>query len=240
VAGSTSVQPYAELLAEEFSARYPGDDIDVQGGGSSAGIQATESGTADVGMSSRDLNEKEKYLWNVEIARDGLAIIIHPENPVVNLTFSQIQAIYTGAATHWSQLGGEEHRIHIIAREDGSGTRSAFDSLVMEDIRISPRAIIQDSNGAVRQLVANDRHSIGFISLGLVDATVKAIQINGITANWENVQNGSYNLFRPFIFVTDGPPAGDVKRFIEFTLSEAGQQILIDEGLIPSAGGTNP
>jgi phosphate transport system substrate-binding protein len=244
VAGSTSVQPYAELLAEEFSARYPHEYVDVQGGGSSAGITAAGSGTADIGMSSRELTESELSMWHVEIARDGLAIIIHPHNPVTNLTLAQIQDIYTGTVTNWNHYGGEDHRIHVAAREEGSGTRSAFDSLVMEDIRITPRAIIQDSNGAVRQFVGNDRYSIGFISLGLVDDTVKPIQINGVTASWENVRNGLYNLFRPFIFVSRAQPEGEAKRFVDFTLSEAGQEIMIIEGLIPSGpvsnGGEGP
>jgi phosphate transport system substrate-binding protein len=209
--------------------------VDIQGGGSSAGITATESGTADIGMSSRDLNETEKQMWNVEIAKDGLAIIIHPDNPINNLSLSQIKDIYTGNVVNWNELGGADHRIHIIAREEGSGTRSAFDSLVMNDVRISPRSIIQDSNGSVRQLVASDKNSIGFISLGLTNESVKAIQIDGVAASWENVQNGSYTLYRPFIFVSNGPPTGESKRFIDFTLSEEGQNILITEGLIPAA-----
>jgi phosphate transport system substrate-binding protein len=240
VAGSTSVQPYAELLAEEYAIINLRDEIDVQGGGSSAGIIAVGSGTADIGMSSRNLYENELSMWHTEFARDGLAVIIHPDNPIKNLTISQIQEIYTGSITNWAYFGGEDHRIHIISREEGSGTHSAFDSLVMEDIRITPRAIIQDSNGAVRQLVASDKNSIGYISLGLVNATVKAIEINGIAASWENVQNGLYNLFRPFIFISKETPEGCAKSFIDFTLSAEGQKILIDEGLVPSVSGVNP
>jgi len=235
VAGSTSVQPYIELLAEEYMLLYPEKNIDIQGGGSSAGITAAETGTADIGMSSRYLRRSEEELWSVEIARDGLAVIVHPNNPVTDLTLEQIRGIYTAGITNWSEIGGRQARIHIIAREEGSGTRTAFEDMVMSDIqRITPRAIIQDSNGAVRQLVAGDINSIGFISLGLVDNTVKAIKLNGIAATRENVLNGSYSLFRPFLFVTkDIPPTGYTMDFINYILSPAGKELMINEGLIP-------
>jgi len=233
IAGSTSVQPYAEILAEEFSHIYPECEIDIQGGGSSAGITAAESGTADVGMSSRDLNEKERWLWSVEIAKDGLAIIVHPNNPVSDLTPDQIRDIYSAAIIDWSEVGGNGAEIHVIAREEGSGTRTAFEGLVMGGAWITPRAIVQDSNGAVRQLVSNDKNSIGFISLGLLDKTVKALRLDGVIPSWESVTDGSYSLFRPFLFITEAEPAGIIKQFIDYTLSPGGQQLLIDEGLIP-------
>jgi phosphate transport system substrate-binding protein len=235
IAGSTSVQPYAEVLVEGYAVLYHDDAIDVQGGGSSAGIAAAESGTADIGMSSRDLNEKEQELWFVEIAKDGLAVIINPNNPLTDLTITQIRDIYSTKISNWSELGGSPAKIHIIAREEGSGTRSAFESLVMGEAEISPKAIVQDSNGAVRQLVADDKNSIGFISLGLVDQTVKALTLDGIVPNRENVINGTYSLFRPFLFVAGKEPVGAVKQFIDFTLSPNGQKLLEHEGLISSA-----
>lgn len=239
IAGSSSVQPYAEVLAEDYSLSHPESEIDIQGGGSSAGITAVETGTADIGMSSRALNENEQALWSVEIAKDGLAIIINPQNPVQDLTLDQIRDIYTTQISDWSELGGPRASIHIIAREDGSGTQSAFESLVMRKAQITPRAIIQDSNGAIRQLVSGDRNSIGFISLGLVDQTVKAIRLDGVAPTRENVINGSYSLFRPFLFVANGPPTGLTKQFIDFTLSSEGQQLLVNEGLIVQIEGMN-
>jgi len=232
VAGSTSVQPYAEILAEEYALLHPDQAIDIQGGGSSAGIAAAESGTADIGMSSRSLKEKEQGLWFVEIAKDGLAIITHPQNPVSYLTMEQIRNIYIAAVTDWSELGGNKGRIHVITREEGSGTRSAFEELVMDVNMTTPKAIVQDSNGAVKQLVADDPNAIGFISLGLVDHTVKAVHIDGVAASLENVKNGSYGLYRPFYFVTGDQPDGLSQRFIDFTLSEEGQRMLTKEGLI--------
>ena len=246
IAGSTSVQPYVEILVEEYALQYPDKIIDVQGGGSSAGIQAVESHTAEIGMSSRNLRETEQHLWTIEIAKDALAIIINPNNPLitpgnpdVSLTLNEIRGIYTADYTNWNQLGGPDARIHIITREVGSGTRSAFEELVMDSRRITPRAIVQDSNGSVRQLVSDDPFSIGFISLGLVEIgerPVKALRIDGVAATRNNVLNGDYSLFRSFLFVSLEKPAGNVMQFIEFIRSPEGQTIMSDEGLIPEFG----
>ncbi|WP_100303841.1 phosphate ABC transporter substrate-binding protein [Lacrimispora celerecrescens] len=237
VAGSTSVQPYAEILAEEYMALNPDAVIDIQGGGSSAGITATKTHSADIGMSSRALTDEEKNLWNVEIAKDGLVLIVNPRNPIQDLTADQICDIYAATITDWSQLGGSKSKINIIAREEGSGTRSAFAELVMGEKEITSKAIVQDSNGAVRQLVADDPNAIGFISLGLVTDEVKALHLDGIEATRENIMNGSYRLSRQFLFVTDGEPTGLNRKFIDFTLSSEGQKLLSKEGLIPSAEG---
>jgi len=236
IAGSTSVQPYVEMLAEEYAHLYPDMVFEVQGGGSSAGITAVESDTADVGMSSRNLKESEQHLWSVEIAKDGLAVIVNPGNQVANLTIDQIRGIYTADIINWNQLGGPDHRIHLITREEGSGTRSAFEEMVMDGRRISPRAIVQDSNGAVRQLVAGDVFSIGFISMGLVDVgedPVKALKIDGVAPSRDNIIDGSYKLFRSFLFITKNEPTGPVEQFIDYVLSPEGQRLLSNEGLIP-------
>jgi len=166
VAGSTSVQPFAEILAEEYMKLHPDISIDIQGGGSSSGIKAAQSGTAAIGMSSRDLKGDEQSLWSAEIARDGLAIIVHPDNPVDQLTRAQVQDIYIKAVDNWAQLGGQDGNIHLFTREEGSGTRDAFVSLAMNNADITPKAMVQDSNGAVRQLVGDDPGAIGYISLG--------------------------------------------------------------------------
>ncbi|MCL2050550.1 MAG: phosphate ABC transporter substrate-binding protein [Lachnospiraceae bacterium] len=233
VAGSTSVQPYAEFLAEEYEKLYPGQHAEISGGGSSVGINAVESGVADIGMSSRSLKDYELDFWSTVIAKDGLAIIINPGNPITNLTREQICAIYSAEITNWSELGGEDRKIHVMAREEGSGTRSQFAELVMGNIRITPKAIVQNSNGAIKQLVASDLSSIGFISLGVVDETVKAIEIDGVPASIANVRNGTYALYRSFLFITKEKPEGMTKDFIDFVLSDAGKELLINEGLIP-------
>jgi phosphate transport system substrate-binding protein len=232
LAGSTSVQPFAEVLAQDYMALHPGITVDVQGGGSAAGIMATQSGTTDIGMSSRNLTGNETTLWSVEIARDGLAIIIHPDNPIVNLTLEQIRDIYSGKINNWSVLGGKQAEIHVFTREDGSGTRSSFESLVMGKTEIMGRAMVENSNGAIRQLVSDDPNAIGFISLGLVDKTVKALDLGGVAPTREHVIDGTYNLSRPFLFISLKEPTGLAKDFINFTLSEKGKQILNAQGLI--------
>jgi phosphate transport system substrate-binding protein len=193
---------------------------------------ATKSGTTDIGMSSRTLVGDETSLWNVEIARDGLAIVINPDNPINNLTLEQVRGIYSGKTSNWSILGGKKSQIHVFTREDGSGTRSSFESLVMGTTEIMPGALVENSNGAIRQLVADDPYAIGFISLGLVDKTVKALELNGVTATREHVIDGTYNLSRPFLFLTLKEPTGLVKDFIDFTLSEKGKEILNSQGLV--------
>jgi phosphate transport system substrate-binding protein len=238
VAGSTSVEPYAEILAEEYMILNPGISIDIQGGGSAAGIMAAQSGTADIGMSSRALKGTELSLTTIEIAIDGLAVVVHPSNPILDLTTEQLRDIYAARFTNWNEVGGRNAKIHVITREDGSGTRGAFESFLMGDSSITSKAIVQDSNGAVRQLVKDDPNAIGYISLGLVNDSVKALELDGVAAARENVLNRSYKLSRPFLFLTNGPPAGFAKRFIDFILSEEGQLLLSNEGLIPVTEGS--
>ena len=242
IAGSTSVQPYAEILAEEYALLNSDHEIDVQGGGTAAGITASQSGTADIGMSSRNLKEKEldNGLWWIEIARDGLAVIVHPDNLIKNLTFEQLRDIYSGKILNWNEVGGQDAKIHLIAREEGSGTRSAFEDLVMGNQRITPKAIVQNSNGSVKQLVTNDQYAIGFISLGLVNNQVIALKLNGVAATHENIVNGSYELYRPYLFITKSEPTGTTKQFIEYVQSNEGQQILTKKGLIPIEKGIKP
>lgn len=239
VAGSTSVQPYAEVLAEEYMIMNPESPIDIQGGGSSAGITAAQTQSAAIGMSSRSLQADELDLWQIEIAIDGLVLIVNPKNSIENLSLDQIHDIYSGDITQWSQLGGSSSKINLIAREEGSGTRSAFTELVMGEEEISPKAIVQDSNGSVMQLVAGDPNAIGFISLGLVNDQVKALDLDGVEASGENIMNKTYTLARSFLFVSKDEPTGLTKSFIDFILSSEGQKLLSDEGLIPIVEGTN-
>jgi len=232
LAGSTSVQPYAEILAEHYQKIHTDETVDVQGGGSEAGITAAISNTADLGMSSRSLTAEDGKLWSVEIAKDGIAIIVHPKNPVKNLTTEQLRNIYTGKITNWNQVGGANHIINIVAREEGSGTRTAFEGFVMNKAAITPKAVAQDSNGAVKQIIADDEFSIGYISLGLVDKTVKDVNVNNVAPTRANVINHTYTFYRPFLFVASKEPTGITKQFVDYVLSAEGQKILHNEGLV--------
>jgi phosphate transport system substrate-binding protein len=233
VAGSTSIQPFADKWAEVFMEKRPGLGVNVQGGGSSAGIQACKAGACQIGMSSRELKADEKDLHETVIARDGLAIIVHPSNPVRGATLSEVKQIFSGDLANWKYLGGPDKAITVVTREEGSGTRGAFQELVMGKTRIDRDAITEDSNGTVREIIADDPYSIGFISLGLVNERVRALALDGVEAGEAAILAGRYKLVRPFLFLTRGEPTGAAKEFIDFVLSEEGQALVKKEGLIP-------
>jgi len=231
--GSTSVQPFAERLAEEFMAENKGYLLDVQGGGSTAGIQAVRQDTAHIGMSSRELKGEERTLKSYLICYDALAVIVHPANPIENLSIREIREIYAGRKRSWREFGWKDRAIDVITREEGSGTRSSFEDLVMKGEEIAPTVMVQDSNGSVREIVANDPYAIGYISFGLVDRRVKAVSIDGVRPTEENIKRKVYRFVRPFLFITKGAPKACEQNFISFVLSERGQGILKREGLIP-------
>jgi phosphate transport system substrate-binding protein len=232
VAGSTSVQPFAELLSEEYMSKRPESHVYVQGGGSSAGIEAVRSRAAHIGMSSRNLLPSEKDLYAVTIARDAIAVIVHPKNPVQDLSLDQVRQVFSGRIINWKELGGPAHPIVLVSREEGSGTRESFQKFVMGKEEISLDSLVQDSNGAIRQVVSNDENAIGYISLGLVDEKVEAVRISGIEPGLTNIENGTYKLVRPFLFVFTSEPTGEVKAFLDFVLSPAAQKLLAKEGLV--------
>jgi phosphate transport system substrate-binding protein len=235
LAGSTSVQPFAEMLAEDYAKRYPDrPPVSVQGGGSSAGARAALTDAAQIGMLSRSLGQGESELTPVVIARDAIALVVHPSNPVAGLTSAQVRSIFSGAVAEWSAVGGPAGKIHVVSREEGSGTRTAFDELVMKGEGVLPRAIVQDSNGAVRETVAGDRMATGYISLGLVDRSVKALTVDGVAPAVETCRSGEYALIRPFLFAVKGQMGPDVRAFVDYVLGEDGQKILMDEGLLPA------
>ncbi|HXX35969.1 MAG TPA: phosphate ABC transporter substrate-binding protein [Thermodesulfobacteriota bacterium] len=233
VAGSTSVEPFAELLAEEYMSHHPESHIYVQGGGSTAGIEAAFTRAANIGMSSRNLVGDENKLYTVTIAKDAIVIIAHPSNPVENLSLDQIRDAFSGKIQNWKELGGFNCPIDIVTREEGSGTRESFQKFVMKKTDISLGALVQDSNGAVRQVIATDTKAIGYISLGLVNDRVKAVKIAGVEPNLRSVYSGKYKLVRPFLFVFNGEPAGAAKSFLDFVLSPPAQKLLLKEGLVP-------
>jgi phosphate transport system substrate-binding protein len=234
VAGSTSIQPFADKWAEIFMEEHPRLGVNVQGGGSSAGIMACKAGACQIGTSSRELKPEEKDLHEIVVARDGLAIVVHPSNPVLGATLGQVKQIFEGDLRNWDILGGPNREITVVTREEGSGTRGAFQELVMGKTRIFRGAITEDSNGTVREIVAHDPFSIGFISLGLVNEQVRALTLDGVEASEANILNNSYKLVRPFLFLTREEPSGLAKEFIDFVLSEEGQNLIKKEGLIPA------
>lgn len=230
--GSTSIQPFAAELAQAFNKTHPEAKVRVQGGGSTAGLQALTNGIADIGMCSRLLTEDEaKEFTPITIARDGLAIVVNVSNPINNLTMDQVRDLFSGKITNWKDLGGPDKEVTLITREEGSGTREAFIHLVMGDERVPRDALVQQSNGAVRELVRNDPAGVGYMSLGMV-SDVKAIPIDGVEPSADAVTAGRYRLARPFLFVTKGAPRPEAQEFIDYALSPEGQQRFKDEGLV--------
>ena len=235
VVGSTSVQPFANELALAFNERNAPIRVLVQGGGTTAGLVAVDKNIADIGTCSRALAESETQLYHaIQIARDGLAIVVNASNPVTNLTTEQIQQLFAGHITNWNQLpGGFDHPVTLVTREEGSGTHDAFLTLVMGNSRtqLAARALVLQSNGAVREVVANDPGGVGYMSLGMAGEEVKSVRINGIEPCCEEVRNGHYPFCRPFLFVVKGTPKPDAQKFIDFVLSREGQDTLEREGL---------
>lgn len=238
LSGSTTVQPLAEKLAEAFMTENSGVRIDVQGGGSSVGVKAAAEGTSDIGMASREIKESELTEFpNLEIfviARDGIAIIAHPDVNIGNLTVEQVRDIFSGKLTNWQDLGGDDQSIIVVSREEGSGTRGAFEEMVMgEDALIAATAILQPSNGSIRTTVSTTPYSVGYLSFGYLDETVKTISIDGVAPIEPNAADGSYPIVRPLNMLTNGEPTGNVKAFLDFILSEAGQKLVVEDGYIP-------
>jgi len=212
--------------------KNPGIIVNVQGGGSTAGIQATMNGTCDIGASSRNLKPAERGLKVILIALDGIAVIVHKDNPIDDLEIAQVRGIFTGEISNWQALGGLDKEIIPVTREEGSGTRASFEDMIMGEEAISDACLVQDSNGAVREIIATTPQGVGYISVGLVDEREKAIAINGVKPTLANLITEKYHFSRPFLLLLREDPVGNCKRFIEYVLSPEGQEILGSSGLI--------
>jgi phosphate transport system substrate-binding protein len=237
LAGSTTVQPVAEKLGEAFKAANPDVQIDVQGGGSSVGVKSAGEGTVDIGNASREIKDSEidtyPDLVIHTIARDGIAIVVNPGVTVDGLTKAEVQAIFAGEIANWSEVGGPDKAIVVVSREEGSGTRAAFEEMVMgEEAVIVDTAILQPSNGAVKTTVSTTDDAIGFLSFGYLDASVKAVDIDGVKATVDNAKSGTYPIVRPLNMLTNGEPTGVVKAFLDFVMSAEGQAVVEEEGYL--------
>jgi len=231
LAGSTSLQPFAEQWAEV----YHGGRIIVQAGGSTAGIKAAEDGTADIGMSSRSLQPAEMAgLTQTVVARDGIAVIVHAANPVRRLTLLQLRRIYAGEIRNWRTVGGADATITVITREDGSGTRDAFQQFVMgEGNEIATSALVTAYSGGLRKMVSQDPGAIGYVTFSQLNTRIHVVAIDGVMPSEPAIASGAYRLQRPFLFLTRGAPTGAAKAFITFVLSDAGQRLARAQGLAP-------
>jgi phosphate transport system substrate-binding protein len=233
IAGSTTVQPLSELLAEAFMHLHPQVTITVQGGGSGVGIQSAQGGIVDIGAASRELKASEEgTVVPTVIARDGIAVVVNNTQTVSGLTMEQVRNIFAGVITNWSEVGGSNAEIAIISREEGSGTRGAFEELMMKGELITSEALLFPSNGNLHTAVSQTPDSIGFLSFGYLDGSITPLSIDGVEATTDNIDNGSYPVVRPLLYLTKSEPAGLVKDYIDFCLSAQGQAIVEEEGYL--------
>ena len=234
VAGSTTVAPPAQDLADAFEAMYPETRVDVQGIGSSAGMKMLNEGGCEIGMASRELKQKELD-WGLDpiaIAYDGIAVVVNPANGVSELSTEQIQKIFMGEITNWSEVGGADQEILVVSREDGSGTRGAFEEILKlegdEGSMVVESALIAEGNGAVKANIASKAQAIGYISLGIVDETVKAVKVDGAEATVANIKSGAYGVSRPLNMATKGQMSELAKAYLDFVMSPEGQKIVAE------------
>jgi phosphate transport system substrate-binding protein len=233
LAGSTAFQPFAEKLAEDYMAKFPGANVVVQGGGSAVGIAAALYGTVQIGMADLlSLPPEAAELAAITVARDGIAIVVNPANPVAAVSTEQIKGLFTGAIRNWSELGGPDLPVTVVSREAGSGTRSSFEK-ILGGIQLSKDALIQDSNGTIRETVANDPAAVGYLSHGLLNAKIKALAVDGVQPELERIIAGDYKLVRPVFLLTKGEVAPPVRAFLDYALSAEGQATIQKNGLIP-------
>ena len=243
-AGSTSVQPLSDELAMYFMDMYPDVIVDVQGGGSGQGVKAVQEDLVDFGALSRELKDEEIAIITADyiIAKDGIAVVVNKGVDVDDLTVEQLKGIFTGEITNWSEIGGAGGKIEVVAREEGSGTRDAFNELtgvLGKDANgdnvdnTVESALIQGSTGAIVTTVGNTENSIGYISLGSLNDSVKALKVEGVAPSSATVLDGSYKVSRPFIYITAHSLSPAAQAFIDFVMGPEGQSIVEESGFIP-------
>ncbi len=241
--GSTTVGPIGKAFAEHFMAANPGVNVVVSESGSGNGARGIVNSTVDIGMLSRFMSVAEfKAAVDNEVmpvahvvALDGLPVLVHPSNPVNNLTLDQVRDIYTGKIRNWNQVGGPDMEIVFVSRDTNSGTYETFNNVVMRREPISSACEFVGSNGAIRQRVQTTPAAIGYAGLGFVDETVKALQINGVPATERTINNGTYPIARGLYMFTNGYPAMGtlLHSFMTLHLTPEGEEIVKSIGFIP-------
>ena len=234
ISGSTSVGPLMEKVQEKYEENN-NVILEIQQNGSGAGIKDVISGISEIGMSSRELKDEEKSsVKGTTVAYDGIALLVNPENKVKNISLEDVKNVYTGKITNWKQLGGEDAPIVVISREEGSGTRDAFQEIVgYKSEELTKEATISDGSGAVKTTVAGNKNAIGFASFEYIDNTVSALSVNDVEPTADNVKVGQYKISRPFLLVTKSDSVTENgQKLIDYVLSPEGQQIVADNKLI--------
>ena len=236
MSGSTSMEKLANAVAESFMEKYPNVTVTAEFTGSSAGIESVLAGSVDIGISSRNLKDDEQSAGAAEniVAIDGIAVVADPANKVEDLTKDQLVSIYTGETKNWSEVGGDDQAIVVVGREAGSGTRGAFEELLdIADACVYANEL--DSTGAVMAKIASTPGAIGYVSLDVVDDSVKALKLDGVDATEENIKAGNYALSRPFVMATKGEISEqktEVQALFDYLTSDEGKALIKSVGLI--------
>ena len=242
IKGSTTVLPIALKVAEAYMKANPDVRISLSGGGSGNGIKALIDGSTDIADSSRFIKDKEvklavekgRYPVPFAVAYDCIVPVVHPTNPMSNLSMDQLKAIYRGEIKNWNQIGGPDRKVVVVSRDTSSGTYEVWHEKVMKKERVYPGALLQASNGAIVQAVAKNKNAIGYIGLGYMSKDVKALSVDRVVGSEETTLNGTYPISRPLYMFTAGWPQGDILNFINFVLHpQKGQKYIGDAGYVP-------
>jgi phosphate transport system substrate-binding protein len=236
IAGGTAHIPVMNDAVRNIMTYNPKIRITVEGGGSGVGVQKVGEGLVDIGDTGRALSEAEVARYGLKsfaFALDGVAVAVHPQNPLTDLSPQQIRGIFAGSINNWKDIGGKNASIHLFTRDEASGTREVFWKKLLEKGPIAATANIVPSNGAMRVAISQDKDAIGYLGIGHVDRTVKTIKLQGVAATQENAMNGSYPVVRKLYMNTKGEPSGLVKAFIDYIMSPEGAEIIKKHGYIP-------
>ncbi|MBP7216877.1 MAG: PstS family phosphate ABC transporter substrate-binding protein [Candidatus Omnitrophica bacterium] len=253
IKGSDTMVNLAQAWAERYMELNPIEFIAVTGGGSGTGFSSLISGTCDLAMASRNIKDKEISLakakgiqpYEIKVGLDGLAVVVHPQNPVAKLTETQLADIFCGKIKNWKELGGADQQIVILSREVNSGTHVYFKEHVLRhndpasQKEFAPGALMLSSSQAIADEVAGNPSAIGYYGMGYISPKQKPVAVAKdatsayITPTVDNVMNGSYPISRPLFVYTNGQPQGLVKKFADFMLSAEGQQIVKQTDFVP-------
>ena len=242
IKGSTTVLPIAQKVSEVYMKQHPDIKISISGGGSGNGMKALVDGSTDIADSSRFIKDKEvklavekgRYPVPFAVAYDCIVPVVHPSNSILNLTMAQLKALYKGEIKNWKDVGGPDRKVVVISRDTSSGTYEVWEKKVMNKERVFPGALLQASNGAVVQVVSKNKNAIGYIGLGYMDKSVKALMVDRVKGSEETTLNGLYPISRPLYMFTSGWPKGDTLKFINFVIHpQKGQKYVKEAGYVP-------
>ncbi|MBI9016222.1 MAG: PstS family phosphate ABC transporter substrate-binding protein [Phycisphaerae bacterium] len=249
IKGSDTMAHLVASWAEEFGKSNTGIDVSFTGGGSGTGIAAILNGTTDICAASREVKDKEIKqandkgitLTELVVARDGIAVIVNPANPVNEMTIEQIGKIYTGATPNWSTVGGVDMPVEILSRESSSGTYSFFQDVVLNKKDYAVSAKLMPATSAIVQAVTENKGAIGYVGLGYALAAKGKVKIIAVKADAStpavvpsdaSIKEGTYSVARGLQFYTNGEPTGNIKKFLDYCLSSAGQKIVQETGYV--------